>query len=138
MTDRILIGAHDGTHVFRASRPGYDVKNSGLLPEQLSFDSRWPEIGNILMRGTFPSGATIAQTVYFGATFAQPPLVILHMSGPDNDLTQWFLIDVACYYDFNVMLYVWTDRFQVVKDDDGYVGPSPRTFRYTVMKNFYG
>lgn len=138
MTDRVLIGAHDGTHVFRASRPGFDVKNTALSPERLAFDSRWPEIGNILMRGTFQLSGVSHGEVSFGATYTYPPLLIVHMSGPNNDTSKWFLIDVACWFDFNIQLYVWRDRFRIEKLDSNNIGASQRTFRYTVMKNFYG
>ncbi len=139
MADRVLLGAFEGTYVFRASRPGYDVKNASLSSEKLSFDSRWPEIGNILSRGTFQiSGNGPAQNVYFGTTYSSPPLVLVHMSGPSNDLSKWFPIDQAIWYDFNVGVYVFRDRFQVAKSDTNNLGPSQRTFRYVVMRNFYG
>ncbi|WP_113154789.1 hypothetical protein [Nitratireductor sp. OM-1] len=137
MTDRVLIGAHDSTHVFRASRPGFDVKSTALSPEQLAFDSRWPEIGNILMRGTFQISGNGSKEVFFATTYDSPPMVIVHMSGPNNDLSSWYLVDGACWYDFNVRVDLYKYKFWVVKRDSNNIGSSQRTFRYTVLRNFY-
>ncbi|WP_299937482.1 hypothetical protein [uncultured Nitratireductor sp.] len=138
MVDRTLLGLFNGDYRLRCSLPNYDVKNAGLTPEQLSFDSSWSEIGNILKRGQFQISGSGGFTVYYGATYASPPMVVLHMSGPNNDTSVWYLIDTACWFDFNVELALRLDHFQVGKRNTNNLGNSQRTFRYTVMKNFYG
>lgn len=75
---------------------------------------------------------------YYGTTYADPPLVIVHMSGANNDLDTWYPIDQAIWYDFNVAVFVFRDRFQISTNATNNVGSSQRTFRYVVMRNFYG
>ena len=137
MADHVLMGAFDGTFVIRTSLPGFDVKNTGLPPESVSFDSRWPEIGNVLVTGEFRLSGTSEKLIYFGTTFTAPPLVILHMSGVSNDTSRWYLIDGAFWYDFNVSCFVYKDLLRVQKGDSNNLGPSERTFRYIILRNFY-
>ena len=54
MTNRVVLGAFDGTYALRVSRPGSNVLTTTLPTEQLAFDSRWAAAGNVLAQGSVP------------------------------------------------------------------------------------
>lgn len=143
MTDRLILGAHDGTHVLRMSLHGFDVKDTNLKPEQLSFDSRWQEIGNIVVSGTFQlsGGSNAARTKeipYSNPGFNHTPIFILAMSGENNDLTRWYDVRYSDTQNFRVSVEFWEDKISIWKTDSGWIGPSERTFRYWIGRNIYG
>ncbi|EKF43971.1 hypothetical protein NA8A_04145 [Nitratireductor indicus C115] len=144
MANRIVLGAFDGTFVLRASRPGYDVLDPALLPEHVSFDSRWQEAGNIVQRGTFKlSGSSTFNITYPGAVTA-PPLVMVTMSGENNNLDQWWNITVNDEQNWRVRIYfasavaIGSEGIQISKSNANPVGNGERTFFYSVMRNLYG
>ncbi|QIG69090.1 hypothetical protein EVB78_057 [Rhizobium phage RHph_N1_15] len=57
MTNRVVLGAFDGTFVLRISKPGFDVLNTSLSDANLSFDSRWGSVGKLWMKGALPQSA---------------------------------------------------------------------------------
>lgn len=78
MTNRLIIGAHAGTYVLRASRPGYDVTNDGIDPAGVAFDSRRPNTLKVRLQGYVAwSGSPLQASVSFGMTFAVVPIVFI-------------------------------------------------------------
>lgn len=81
-TWRTLMGTYppDGSMRVRLARAGYSALDAGTPPEQLAFDSSWPDIGQILLQGVvFVSkvGAnhilSIETGIYYGGV---PPLCL--------------------------------------------------------------
>lgn len=92
MVDRIVIGDFDGAgdFRFRVSRPGYDVFDIGLLPNQLVFDSAWTTSLIVYQSGSFtiPANSGLDSTGT-GVTFTSlgfPPMHLINMiwSGSDR------------------------------------------------------
>ncbi|EKF17058.1 hypothetical protein [Nitratireductor pacificus] len=136
MTDRLVLGAFDGTFVLRGSRPGFDVLDPSLLPEHLSFDSRWIEAGNIISRGEFvnPPGFNIP----IANGLSNPPIVIALMSGVGPDLNTWFLITSTDTINWPANVLI-TDTFaQISISTAAPIGPGSRLVRYYVCRNIYG
>jgi hypothetical protein len=77
MANRVVLGAlPGGGQGLRISRPGANVLSTSLAENQVSFDSRWPQLGRIILRGgvTIPSGQT-SVTVNYGVTLPVIPTV---------------------------------------------------------------
>lgn len=92
MTDRIILGAFDGTYVLRASRPGFDVTNPNLPKEALAFDSRWNTVGRIVQTGIARGTMVWVDMLgtHWSATIDVPPDYpgvphVLYNSYPDFD-----------------------------------------------------
>jgi hypothetical protein len=71
MTNRIILGAFEGTYVLRASKPGYNVLDPALTKEQLAFDSRYFTAMRVLSQGTVQGLLEWADMVgwsWFGAS----------------------------------------------------------------------
>jgi hypothetical protein len=114
MANRVVIGAFDGTFALRLSRPGYNVLDPALPPENLAFDSRWTSSTNLVLSGeaTFvnASGVTQPITVYYGETFAVVPLVLVYIQRGTNRWGLWL-------NNYNsaalATVHIFTDRFQL-------------------------
>lgn len=87
MGRRVVLGAlPGGGYGLRVSRPGYDVLDPGLGPQQLAFDSRWPTAARVHMEGQIycgpVSGISTYSTVGFGLDFGTiPPVITLVNNG---------------------------------------------------------
>lgn len=134
MANRIILGAFDGTYVLRVSRPGFDVLNPSLPPEQLAFDSRWQETGNVYMEGTFSIGNSGAYTVEFGTTFPTPPVVIVRVIGSSGGVLTYTNQEMG-----ETLLQVRTYQFSFIKGGSlsGFQFSGTRTCLYTVYRNLY-
>lgn len=84
MVNRILIGDFGGgDYRMRGSIPGADV-TAALAPEQLAFDSSWPDTGIILFKGSFPT--SVGNPVFnFPSALPQVPFVFLHAIKSTNE-----------------------------------------------------
>lgn len=95
MVSRVVLGAlPGGGYGLRVSRPGFDVLNSGLSGQQLSFDSRWPTSARLHMQGSIvcsPAGnITTYSTVAFGIDFGVLPPVLVQMNNGNGwQSTDW-------------------------------------------------
>jgi hypothetical protein len=81
MSNRIVLGAFDGTFVLRVSRPGYNVLDTSLAQDGIAFDSRWiantkPWISGVAT--SFGTGSAASFTVALGytVTTADPPILV--------------------------------------------------------------
>ena len=137
MANRVVIGAFDGTYVLRTSQPGNDVLNAGLTPNQLSFDSRWSEIGNWLSSGRFVwNHDETSKTITYGQTFSSPPSVLAWVSGTPNDLSQWWMATRTNYNWHALGLRIFNDQFTIHRHMNSY--PGTRTVFYIILRNNYG
>lgn len=142
MVDRVLLGAFDGTYVLRVSRPGYDVKNPALTPNQLSFDSRWQEAGQELMRGSvvFDPDPTGKMTFYYPSPMDPPPVVIAAAQSLSGTTVQTGDRRAHGSGASSVFLNIFTDRFEwrrVFSPEPEYTG-FPYIIHYAVYRNVYG
>lgn len=132
MANRVVVGAFAGTYVLRVSRPGFDVLNGGLTPEQLVFDSRWSEAGNVFLRGSVVrANAGDATQIMFGETFSQPPAIFVYRS---TDVPNVWEPWAASFVQPNETspVYLRTDSFYLRHEDGG-----TRTFVYACCRNLY-
>lgn len=98
MANRVVVGAFAGTYVLRGSRPGFDVLNTGLTNNQLAFDSRWDEIGNVLQTGTFTvSGSGTLPLRPLPAGMTSPPIILAQISGSNNNVNEWWPVQSPSY-----------------------------------------
>lgn len=132
MANRVVLGAFDGTYVLRASRPGFNVLSTTLTTEQLAFDSRWSEAGNIFLRGSVVrANAGAATQIMFGETFARPPAVFVYRSTATANVWEpWAASFVRPNWTSPVYLRV--DSFYI-RHEDGLT----RTFVYACARNLY-
>lgn len=149
MSNRVILGAFAGTHVFRVSRPGFDVLNDSLPPNAIAFDSRWSESANVFMEGTFSASANnSSNTVNYGTTLPSVPIVIIRLKDPERSRTIAYVnqrnpIVIGSDNNWaNPMLDVRRDHFSL-KYTGGwphyeFLGLVPWTVRYTVLSNVYG
>ncbi|AGC36063.1 hypothetical protein B7L88_gp019 [Rhizobium phage RHEph10] len=91
MTNRVVLGAFDGTFVLRISKPGFNVLDTALSDANLSFDSRWSSVGKVWMKGVLPqlaftqfsSGGSPSVKASFGLGYTPaanaPPVLIAMM-----------------------------------------------------------
>lgn len=85
MVNRILIGDFGGgDYRMRGSIPGADV-TTALAPEQLAFDSSWPDTGVILFKGSLVIGTGTVTTFTFPSALPQVPFVLLHRLESTNE-----------------------------------------------------
>ena len=141
MANRVVLGAFDGTHVLRVSRPGFNVLSTGLTPKQLAFDSRWQESGNVFMSGNFSAPATGSWlTIPFGTTFNTPPLVLLRIIGDGpRYLPSLSQVDLWVNTSEHNSILINTSNFQYRKgqfNDLNFM--DTRTVYHTVLRNVYG
>lgn len=140
MVNRVVLGAFDGTYVLRASRPGFDVLNTGLTRNQLAFDSRWSETGLEFMSGTFAVDHGDSVTINYGTTFAQPPIVVLRCIGNG---VYFALTDhynhLGANNPFSSRLRVNVSSFSFFRGTTVPIPPGTgMTCHYTVYRNVYG
>lgn len=122
MANRVVLGAlPGGGQGLRVSRPGYNVLDTSLSPKQLAFDSRWPAALRVHMAGSASFGAT----VYFGRSFAAPPLVVVAYTTNVGRIRLYQVIGTTT----RSALQTFTDRF--VMGTPFAIGGS--TFSYYVM-----
>ena len=140
MVDRVLLGSFDGTYVLRVSRPGYDVKNTGLSEKNLAFDSRWAEVGQELMRGSvdFTPDAAGMMTFYYPTPMNPPPVVIAISQSPGGTIA--VCGDRRSYGagSGSFFLDVFTDRFTWRRNFSFEPTGYPYRIHYTVYRNVYG
>jgi hypothetical protein len=93
MTNRLILGAHAGTYVLRASRPGYNVLDDGIAPAGVGFDSRRTSALKVRLQGivAWSGGTPSTASISFGMTFPSPPIIFL-ASREGNVLRQLELI----------------------------------------------
>lgn len=142
MANRVVLGAFDGTYVLRVSRPGYNVLSTSLTSEQLAFDSRWQEAGNVYMTGsvvmTTPPSDVGSITVNFGEVLPTAPLVVIRARSRNSNNIYVPRMPISSGYNG---LTVTTSSFTLEgcpyawPVDAG--TPGDNTIFYTVYRNFY-
>ncbi|WP_274426740.1 hypothetical protein [Chelativorans sp. YIM 93263] len=133
MANRVVLGAFDGTYVLRCSRPGYNVLSTGLPVERLSFDSRWDEVGNIMLTGSITRASGASPTrVNFGETLSQAPVVFVFRS--TDTPNRWQPVQAGFVRPgVTSPVYLRPDHFLLYHEDT-----LTRTFVYAVCRNPYG
>lgn len=76
MTNRVILGAFAGTHVLRISRPGFNVQDDTLIPEQIAFDSRWASTANIIAQGIVRATHTSGNVAYYLQIFGSKYMAV--------------------------------------------------------------
>jgi hypothetical protein len=141
MSNRVVLGAFDGTYVLRVSRPGFDVLDPNLAKELLAFDSRWDEAGNVYMTGSgvIPTGPGSSQTatIDFGATIDPPPLAIglIEASGPYLGTGYHLMSNMdgaMANTGFQNSIVTTTTQVKLISTEEG------KPFFYAVLRNVYG
>lgn len=119
MTNRVILGAFNGTYVLRVSKPGYDVLTPSLTKEQLVFDSRWASTSSVFMSGTIAhDGATTLYTVAFGTTLSVRPAAFLISDAPGN------------WSGSTIFSHVYTHKMDI-----NIILPYAASIKYFVMRN---
>ncbi|ESY35777.1 hypothetical protein NKK48_01610 [Mesorhizobium sp. C386A] len=146
MANRVLIGSFAGDQVLRISRPGFDVLDDTLDLNSVAFDSRWSEVGNVVMSGsgltTQSNGGTNWKTVTFPTPYPAGvvPLVICWFRASTSGGIIYHNLGAAPYatgqsgYIFQTSLFVDETHFQFGPFNQTTVIP----FNYFVMDNYYG
>lgn len=123
MANRVILGAFDGTHVLRVSKPGYNVLDPNLPASALSFDSRWAEIAGVFMEGTVLLNNSVrSATVYHNLGY-RPLVFALRRPGADVQEGAWFSAytpEAMTYEDrvvFNNTPLIGLDGEQIYFDD---------------------